>query len=325
MSRIIRYQESVLRFIKGRSCINNINNNILTKEIILEHIEDSEFLLPIILLTIMNCQSKKSHVSLHGYYMASGIEFMCIIFRMIDHKSYYIDKYGVDKYYQIISNLINYTNISLASNIESMHNTITKDKAYVILNNATKLINEKLLNITNECDLPFADSNKKSDILKYHFKDETFAKNKLSKVKQLKKDNIINYVHTKLGSLCQMTIMIGWLLGCADEKSIANFEKIGTHLSIMIKIAYDFEHIDKYLANINDNSTTTTNFIINCGIQTSFELFQESKQKFIENAMIHDMYTNTIKEIVDILEAKIDNIIEQTSPDLKSTYSSMSK
>lgn len=325
MSRIARYKESVARFIKGRSCINNINNNVLTKEIVLEHIEESEFLLPIMLLTIMNCQSKKSHLSLLGYYMASGIEFMSIIFRMIDQKTYYVNKYGYDKYYQIIANLVNYTNISLASNIESMHNAITKDKAYAILNYATKIINEKLVQITNDCDLSLSDSNKKSDIMKYHFKDELIVKTKLSKIKQIKKDNLVNYVHTKLGSLCQMTIMIGWLLGCADEKLVSNFEKIGTHLSVMLKVAYDFEYIDKYVINIGDDNNTSTNFIINYGLQASFELFHENKQKFIENAMMHDMYTNTIKEIVDILEAKIDTVIEQTSPDLKSTYSSMSK
>ena len=38
--------------------------------------------------------------------------------------------------------------------------------------------------------------------------------------------------------------------------------------------------------------------------------------------MLEDVYTNTIKEIVDTIEANVDMIIDQTSPDLKSSYSS---
>ena len=47
----------------------------------------------------------------------------------------------------------------------------------------------------------------------------------------------------------------------------------------------------------------------------------ESKQKFIEVAMLLDIYTTTIKEIVNNIEARVDEIIDETSPDIKSCYS----
>jgi len=34
-----------------------------------------------------------------------------------------------------------------------------------------------------------------------------------------------------------------------------------------------------------------------------------------------DIYTNTVKEILTSLERMIDNVIDQTSPDLKSNFS----
>ena len=46
-----------------------------------------------------------------------------------------------------------------------------------------------------------------------------------------------------------------------------------------------------------------------------------NKQKFIEECLKKDMYTDTIKEIISNIEIKVDNIIDETSPDLKSNVS----
>jgi len=56
--------------------------------------------------------------------------------------------------------------------------------------------------------------------------------------------------------------------------------------------------------------------------RNGYELFLNNKQKFIEESMVQDTYTNTIKEIIDTIENNVDMIFGSTSPDLKSTHSS---
>jgi len=41
---------------------------------------------PILLLTVMNNQNKKNHISMQGYYLASSIEFLIIFLQVIESK-----------------------------------------------------------------------------------------------------------------------------------------------------------------------------------------------------------------------------------------------
>jgi hypothetical protein len=76
-----------------------------------------------------------------------------------------------------------------------------------------------------------------------------------------------------------------------------------------MKVAYDFHNIDHDLEIAKKSSR---NIVINLGIQESFELFDTHKQKYIEKSMMLEIHTNTIKEIIDILAARIDCFIDNT-------------
>lgn len=319
MSRISRYQDSVNRFITKRI---GVSNNNLVKEIVMENIKNNDFVLPIILLTILNNQSKQNNMSVHGYYMATGIEYLYIIFKLLDNKSYHVDKMGYDKYYNAVTTLMLYVMSSLQSNLESIQSS-NKDKSSGIFNISFKNINDKILTLMEEIKFEFTDSKKKTDLIKYHFKDVESAQKKWPKLKQIKKEQFFKYINTKIGSITQITIITGWLLGGGDEKMIPVLEKLGNNLAVLLKLSNDFENLEKDFNNSSDN--ITTNFILNYGIQEAFELFTDSKQKFIEGALLSKIYTSTLKEVIDIIESKIDPVIDQTSPDLKSTYSSYSK
>ena len=78
----------------------------------------------------------------------------------------------------------------------------------------------------------------------------------------------------------------------------------------MIKITYDFCNLEEDIAI---GSTFTYNSVITLGLQESFEIFQNSKGKFVEGCMMLDIYTNTIKEVIDALENKIDLHIDNTT------------
>ena len=63
------------------------------------------------------------------------------------------------------------------------------------------------------------------------------------------------------------------------------------------------------------------NYIINYGLQSAFEMYNEYKMKLIELAISLDMYTDTLKDVISMIDDKIDAIIENSSPELKSNYS----
>ena len=55
------------------------------------------------------------------------------------------------------------------------------------------------------------------------------------------------------------------------------------------QISNDFSNIDQDLKNNDDG--VTLNYVINCGIQESYEKFMDSKQKFIEEAMNLEIFS----------------------------------
>ena len=63
MSRLIRYKESLNRFIKDRSCLYDTEGipNASIDTLLYNKIKEDDKLLAILLLTIMNNQNKKKH------------------------------------------------------------------------------------------------------------------------------------------------------------------------------------------------------------------------------------------------------------------------
>ena len=90
---------------------------------------------------------------------------------------------------------------------------------------------------------------------------------------------------------------------------------------MLYKISKDFEIIESDI--LNHNKKLSTNYVVNYGLQDSHEIYKENQQKFIEGAMTMGIYTNTIKEILNSIEQRVDYIIDQTSPDLASYCSSI--
>ena len=102
MSRISRYQGSVKRFINERSCLIDIKGSDI-EDIIKNDLLDENYILPILMLTIMNAQNKKNHNSFQGYYAASSVEFLRIFFELNIKRKLYIEKYGLDKYFRLVN------------------------------------------------------------------------------------------------------------------------------------------------------------------------------------------------------------------------------
>ena len=319
MSRISRYQKSMEKFIKDKSYINHLDGStrLLFKEM------DYDNIISIVVIAIMNVQSKKNNISTHAYYIITGIELLLLLSKINDNNEYYKNKIGmknIDKLYKLIPSIVN---ICLNQNIDYIQTKIKKEKSLKMYINLGKIINDKMVSFL--CAEEFnKDENKtyieKSDITKYNFDNLNNPKEKLKKLKKRSKENMIEYMSKKYGLICQIGVICGWMLGGSyDEKMLSELEKMGLYLGNIYKLSNDFMNLERDLKSEKEYSN---NYVINNGIQDSFEMFIDNKIKLIEMAMLIGIYNNNIilKEIIDIIEKNMEVFLDKTTADLRSQY-----
>lgn len=96
----------------------------------------------------------------------------------------------------------------------------------------------------------------------------------------------------KLSTISKMAITFGWIFGCGTLNSciLSDLESAGNYFANMITISNSFD-VDKY--NI------------------MFDEFSQAKQKFIEIFVSYGIFTDTVKNIINALENKIDCAAKQ--------------
>jgi len=317
-SRISRYQESISRFIKTKSSyceILKFNNNLEN----LISVNDHEA--SIILLTILNGQLKKKNLKSHGYHMASGVDLMMSVVMINDNLTHYEDKFNAS----VVKNFINQAPIyiyeCLSQNIETLENMIDKDKTSKTHRKIHSFLHKKMLNVTKYENIIGSEKSHKTDIIKFKFEDKTLINSKYRILKIVGKDTLLNYVERTYGTVCQCAFVLGWLLGLGEEKAIPNLEKLGTSLGIIIKLSNDFKNLERDMTTSNGMSY---NLIINFGIHECFSIFDDNKTSLIEGCLLMDVYSITIKEVIDNIEKKFDTHLKNTDLELNSRYSSFS-
>jgi hypothetical protein len=305
MSRISRHQDSIVRTIKNRSYVNFLEENI--KGIVFDKIKNYDNLASIILLTILNNRSRKLGVSLHGYYVAVAIILMELINDLANKNDT-----------SIIPNLISTINLCLIQNIELIKENFPKN----ILNtsiNTSKTLNEKLQKLVGPHKFENLTQFKSTDIVKYKFVDMAIdqVKQKLGTLGEIKLEPLIAHVNNREGVICQLSMYFGWILGGGEMKQTKKIDLLGLNLGMMLKIANDCVTIEEDLKNATAH---THNIVLNVGLQNSFEMFMDNKRKFIEGCLLLDIYTNTVKEVIDLMEKKVETMINNTTSDVKSLY-----
>jgi hypothetical protein len=318
MDRVIRYHESIKKFIKNWNYLAVLKNEFVKNEI-LKFIDTSDCLPSIVMLTIMNSQTKKNKLSIIGYYIAASIEFCYLIYKLTDKYTFYIAKYGFNNYHQIINNLILCSNLAINQNIESIKLLLNDDKILEIYLFATKNLNEIIFEIINEYKFIYNKCETHFDLLKctYLDYDQLIVSKKLEFLNCIDKENMFSYINNKIGNIYKLSVNLGWLFGNGNSSLLPQIEKNAIYLSKIIKIYNDIENINNDFKFMNDH---TTNYIINYGMYDTFNLFMLNKEKIIENLITHDIYTNTIKDIIKMVEDKIDFLVDKTPPDLQSEY-----
>ncbi len=322
MSRLLKYKDSLIKFIKERTFLTE-KEFIPDKQVetfIYTQIKKDSLILPILFLTIMNSQNKKNKVSIQGYSTAASLVFLNILSDMIDNRDESIKTLG-QHYESTIVYLINMSYRSLHQNLDSIKRYINSDVANSIFLNMLTFFNDNIStsNLLSKNILEKTENTPAKDLLLWYIKDNDELGKKFLGLKQLGRESFSEYITKKVGSLCELAISAGWIMGCGSEKELHSIKKISKYFTMLYKLAVDFWSISDDLKSINGD--TSKNYVINYGLQESYELFMYNKQKFIEETMMSEMYTNTIKEIIDYIEEKVDVIVDETSPDIKSTCS----
>ena len=322
MSRIQKYKESLHKFIKDKSCLLE-DGDTVEGVYVHNQIKDNDLIFPILLLTIINNQNKKNHISMQGYYIASCIEFLNMSLTVIDTKPTITTKFTPDIYAKMYNNLFYCANKSLQQNLDSIKNAYqTQYQSLVtIIINSLSLYNNTIKTINSFTDFKIVVTSKgcNNDVANWYIKTNKELMEKFKTLKQVTRESLQEYIEKRYISLSELAITLGWVIGNGDIKHVSKLKKSAKYFAIMYKLSKDFENLN---SDIKQSTEYTTNYVLNYGLQDGYEVFLNNKQKFIEESMVDDIYTNTIKEIIDTIEANVDMIIDQTSPDLKSSYSS---
>jgi hypothetical protein len=319
MNRLIKYRESIDRFIKNTGCIyNNIEKS--TADSLFKTTENNNRILSIMLLTIMNNRNKKQKITIQGYYAAVSIEYINILLCLINEKHKYETLYGKSNYNKYIIHLLWCINKSICSNMDSikLHINNCPNTFIQIMEIYNKFVSPEYL----LCETNFVITTEKinNDVLKWYIKDNKDLEKKYNNFFKISEDSFMEYIQTKIKSICNITFCTGWLLGCGDNSNILLVDKMSNHFSMIYKLYIDFINLEE---NILNSDKYCVNFVANYGLHYSYDLFMKHKKKFLEICMTLDTFTATIKEIIYYIEFQVEQIIDQTSPDLKSNMSNI--
>lgn len=314
MSRISRYQESLSKFIKNK----NIDTyfSIYFKEKIYQKLIDSDHLGGIIVSTLFNHNSKKTNFKGHGYFLAVAVDIILIILNSKDRYSNENLNLTIGLYKLLTDNI----SIIKTNKQNELNDIIIKIYDY---------FNNNIYDIITTEKIGEHSKMTKSDLLNLKTINENMYK-KISNMNKYNQDDIINYIKKTYGNNGKIIFLISWILGGGnlDKKTLSKIEMIGELFGLIYKICMDFDNIINDINNIDfkDNlDKTSKNILINIGIQESFSLFMETKSKFYEESFKLDIYTHTMKEVIDELETKLDKCLNNCKIDMKSIYSSFTK
>jgi len=309
MSRITRYQDSFKKYITEKNILNDLFQDKTIKYYFDKYYNEDNLNLPILLLTILNSQNKKNKISFHGYPFACGIYLLYVAVNILNNEELTIEGY------RVINILIVTITKFIYENVQKINKKISSDKVNQICLEIFKSIEETLgINgiltkciITNhtKCD---------TSIKNYFKKHDNNIYIELFKKKFIKKESLDNIINQRLGSICYLGIKIAWILGngIIKEKELKRIKKLSKNFAFIFQISNDFK-------NLTNRDTLQNNYVINCGFSSAYQEFLKNKQEFIEESMVLNILSITVKEILDNIESNMDSIIDDTTQEIKSS------
>jgi len=319
MSRISKYQENVLKFLKTKSLITRTSET--TRNILNCLLDLSDHIPAILCLTILNNQCKKYNLKIHGYYIAGAVDLMMLVAKVCCNRNYFDKLYGKDAIDNMINETVCWFYWSVSQNIETLNMNKNERHNPRTFQLCIEYSAKYIPRIIQKSEHVSTMRMKKTDIYSYNFENskilkEYKKKNRLDKL-VLKQD-----LENRYGSVCCLAVCLGWLLGQGDEQVMEELEKMGQHIGVFLKMADDFKFMERDIITGNNNGTSnqSTNYVVNYGIKEAYLEIIESKTSFLEQSMHIGCDTKTIKEIIDIVIKEVDQIVDDISVDINTQY-----
>lgn len=318
MSKIIKYRENIYNFIITKSCINNI----IEKELIKEFIDSDLCLFPIALLSVFSAQIKKNKIkSYHALHITSAIILMLLTVVINENKKYYETKFGENNIKKLQSQSTIFIFESITQNMTTLENSLGTDNSSKIYKKMSTILHEKLLLLA---EINIKENNlkiKRTDIIKFKFEDKDIIENNYRKLKRINKDELVKYLNDKYGSIGQCVFLFGWLMGLGSDttKTLDSITKTGNCFGVLVKLTHDFCNLENSLKN---SGQVSYNFLLNYGIHECFKLYDQNKAKFVEGCMINEIYSSSIKELIEKIDKSYEKCLKNTDLELCSQYSS---
>jgi hypothetical protein len=320
MSKIVKHRENIFNFITTKSCFSNA----MEKEFLKEFIDSDYSLFPIAMMSVFSTQIKKNKIkSYHTFHAASALILMIMVIVIDENKKYYENKYGESNIKKIKKQATIFIFEAMAQNIRTMKNTIGSEISSKVQEKISSILHEKLLLLT-ENNIKINNLKvRRSDIIKYKFDDKDIIDTKYRNLKRIDKNDLVDYIDNKYCAIGQCSFVFGWLFGMGNDnqKSLDNISKIGASFGILIKLTSDFCNLENDIKLTSDNEAPY-NFVANYGIHESFRLYDENKVKFIEGCITNELFSSSIKELVEKIDKTYDKCLKNTELELQSQYSS---
>lgn len=318
MSKILKHRENIYNFITTKSCFSNA----IEKDLLKEFIDNDLCLYPIALLFVFSTQIKKKKAkSFHTLHMASAIVLITMIVSINENKKYYQNKHGEKNIKKLLDQATIFIFEAISQNIKTMENCTGTEVSSRIQKKISSFLHEKLLILTENNISNNKLKMKRTDIIKFKFEDKNVIENEYRKLSRIDKDELIKYIDQKYGTIGQCVFIFGWLMGMGDnnQKTLDGILKIGSSFGILVKLTHDFCNLENNIKNAKDMSY---NFVTNYGIHECFRIYDENKIKFLEGCMMNDLYSSSIKELMEKIDKSYDKCLKNTEIELKSQYSS---
>lgn len=313
-SRISKYKNSFDKFMLNRNCIYNPEYifDINIQNIIKKLLQNSNSILSILYLTLVNNLNTTDKI-INNYYTASGVEIINVLLNVAENKNCHQKIYD-----KLILNLVLASNKSINENMMNfLESSKDKNTSYAyIINTYNEVISNK--NLLSPDKFKFDNTIQKNDLFKWYLNDDDIKK--LKKIPQITKESYNEYVNKHYSSFIEYIFILVWFVSNGKNEQLMTMKKMSKYFSMIYKISVDYKNLDYDINNINEYSK---NYVINYGIQDSYELFLYNKSKFVEECMTMNIYSTTIEEIVIYLEKYVEEIINNSCPDMKSCNSSI--
>jgi len=321
MSRISKYQEHIRDFLKNKSFIKNVRSS--TRKIVVDMLDESDYFPGILCLTIINNRCKQGGLKMHGYHLASGIEALMMVIKVLNNRPYYDSKYTTEETSNMIIDITNWFYDCINENINTMRlsNEDIDIKKYSTI--VTKSINYTVKKISQITESKFYNNNsytrmKKTDLFCLDFDDDTVHNYK--KMKRLDEATMLTNIHNTYGMVCRMAVCLGWIIGMGDEQSIDGLESIADSIGLIIKIHDDFKTYKRDMKY----GDVCSNFVVTHGVKEALILFDDSSIKYAEQSVSVGVETKTCGEIIKVITDFINEATQDMSVDLDTEFDDIS-